>query len=103
MWKQLIDDKYISPAVNNDDLRGFMATIEYGKGDLVIRSTYGLIQFPDAPSEQGFLIDNDVFTMTESPIVDYNDILSKLHSESRMVFSNMITKMMKEAVGFVDN
>ena len=103
IWRQLIDERYISPLTGEDDPKGFGATIEYGKEDITVRSTYGLIQFSDGPSEQGFLIDNDVFTMTEYSIKDYGRVLSELHSESRAAFSKMTSKLMKEAVGFVDD
>lgn len=63
------------------------------------RSIYGTIQFADQTEEQGFLIDNDVYSTRTEKLSDTMGILDNFNEISKSIFCELTTERLQKGVG----
>ncbi len=97
----LIQDKYIQQTRSDiGKVQGFNVIT-----DLIIdestncRSVYGTIQFADQTEEQGFLIDNDVYSTRIEKLSDTMRILNDFNEISKSIFCELTTEKLQRSVG----
>lgn len=97
----LIQDRYIQHTKSDiGKVQGFNVIT-----DLIIdestncRSVYGTIQFTDQPEEQGFLIDNDVYSTRTEKLSDTMRMLNNFNEVSKSIFCELTTEKLQKDVG----
>lgn len=97
---EIISEPYINMIdCKLGSILGFNTIIDCGlKNNIQARIALGLIQFSD-DSEQGFLIDNDVFSTKKICVNDIMGTLDTFNSESVKLFCEITTKKMQKEVG----
>ena len=63
------------------------------------RTVYGTIQFADPNGEQGFLIDNDIYTMDKYGPEQLMSVLNEFHGYSESAFRSIATDQLQRGVG----